>query len=160
MGIFTLDGNSPFTDSRFYIHITLFNGAKMITTDTKNFWRYMWHKELNIFKFIKKPIFYEVISALVLILIITNKNTSGRIKVLAIILFFAMLVAFNFYSLYKSGAHRFWVREKVGRVSRDKIKELKEQRRNNNKPVEEKEEVVEKEIEFFKDEVKNTSPDR
>jgi len=100
----------------------------MVSNDAKIFWKYILHEQLNLKKFIGKPIFYEYLSVIILVIIVINKSTSLRIKGLFVLVWFIFMTFLKFYSLYKSGIHRGWNRERIGILTKSQLKKIKEER--------------------------------
>lgn len=96
----------------------------------KTFWKYIYHEQMNIVKFIKKPVFYEYLVSFILICIVLsevlfNKTTSLNAKAFTFLCWIIVITFLKFYALYKSGVHIGWNRRRLGIPTGAEIKRLK-----------------------------------
>lgn len=112
----------------------------MVTEDTKHFWDYILHKELNLLKFIKSSELYQYASAAILLLIVMNKNTSIKIKSFVIFIYFILIFVFRLMSIHKSGIYKAWHKEQTGIPTKAQLRELKEKARAKNREIRENQE--------------------
>jgi len=97
----------------------------MISFDAKTYWRYIYHEHLNIKKFLKSSVFYEYVLIFLLFYSVFFTSTSLANKVILTVGFLLGYSFLKFWSLYKSGVHRAWNRERTGMLTKSQLRKVK-----------------------------------
>ena len=98
----------------------------------KVFWRFIWEDQIKPTNWINSSRFYEYVMMFVILYAVIFTSMTLRQKAILFMGFLIGILIMRFYALYKSGAHRYWNRQKNGIPSRSQIRKMKQERANKN----------------------------
>ncbi len=101
--------------------------------NSKTFWKYVWHDQIKPSNWLRSSTFYEYIMIITIMYAVIFTNLSLQKKSILFMGFLVGISALKFYSLFKSGAHMGWNRERYGKYTKSQLKKYKLGKKNEEK---------------------------